>query len=246
MPDVSLHHTDFVDRIDEDAAVVFDLAADGLDAPVPTCPGWTVADLVRHVAKIHWWATAAVTQADLEPVQRRDSPPPPPDDELVGWAADQTRALTTALRAAGPTSPAWTFAGAGTAGFWARRHAHELSIHRFDVELAVTGAPAPIDAALAVDGIDEYLTVFTARRGVPEGHDGRTLHVHCTDVDGEWLVRLVGDHAEVTREHAKGDVAARGSASDLIVCLWSRQPLDVLDVFGDRDLLAAFAGHVGR
>ncbi len=242
-----MDHDQFVDWIQAEADVVLAHARGYLGISVPTCPGWTVADLLRHLGIIHWWATEAVTRADLEPVQRRSSPPPPAEgDELVDWAGDRVHALVSALRSAGPASPAWTFAGPRDAAFWARRHAHELSIHRVDVEVAVTGEPRPIDTALAADGIDEYVTVFTARRGIPEGRDGRSIHLHCTDVDGEWLVRLTADRAVVSREHAKGDVAARGSASDLILCLWRRLPLDAVDVFGDRELLEAFATHVGQ
>ena len=67
-----------------------------------------------------------------------------------------------------------------------------------------------------------------------------SIHVHCTDTEGEWLVRRDGDDLVVTREHAKGDVAARGSASDLLLFLWGRRPVSALDVFGDGDLLDRF------
>ena len=66
-----------------------------------------------------------------------------------------------------------------------------------------------------------------------------TVHLHCTDVDGEWLVARRDGEVTVTAEHAKGDVAARGSASDLLLFLWGRVPADALEVFGDADLLGA-------
>jgi hypothetical protein len=66
---------------------------------------------------------------------------------------------------------------------------------------------------------------------------GETIHLHCTDVDGEWLVRLAPDGLEVTREHAKGDVAAKGGASDLLCWLLGRGPIDDIEVFGDAALL---------
>ncbi len=52
----------------------------------------------------------------------------------------------------------------------------------------------------------------------------RTIHLHCTDGEGEWLITRAGDDVVVTREHAKGDVAARGTASDLLLFLWGRVP----------------------
>ena len=56
--------------------------------------------------------------------------------------------------------------------------------------------------------------------------NGETLHFHRTDGDGEWLVRLTPDGPEVERAHAKGDVAVRGSASDLLLARAGRVGLD--------------------
>ena len=113
-------------------------------------------------------------------------------------------------------------------------------MHRVDAESAA-GTPTPLDAELAVDGIDEFLTVFLPRLADNFGDVGdATVHVHCTDVEGEWLVARRDGEITVTAEHAKGDVAARGSASDLALFLWGRVPADALEVFGDADLLARF------
>ena len=46
-------------------------------------------------------------------------------------------------------------------------------------------------------------------------------------------MRLEPDGLVVTREHAKGDVAARGTASDLLLLVWGRITPDAVDVFGD-------------
>ena len=55
----------------------------GLDAPVPTCPGWAVLDLVAREALVHRWATAVVSGQDPRTVdeaaleaQGRDDPDP--------------------------------------------------------------------------------------------------------------------------------------------------------------------------
>jgi hypothetical protein len=42
---------------------------------------------------------------------------------------------------------------------------------------------------------------------------------------------------EVTRAHAKGDVAARGGASDLLLVHRNRVALDAVQVFGNAGLL---------
>jgi predicted lipid carrier protein YhbT len=68
-----------------------------------------------------------------------------------------------------------------------------------------------------------------------------TVHLHCTDVDGEWLFTRRDGEITVTAEHAKGDVAARGRASDLLLFLWGRVPATELEVFGDAALLERFS-----
>jgi hypothetical protein len=41
-------------------ALLADAAEADLTDPVPTCPGWTVADLLRHHGGVCRWATAIV------------------------------------------------------------------------------------------------------------------------------------------------------------------------------------------
>ena len=74
--------------------------------------------------------------------------------------------------------------------------------------------------------------------------DGVSVYLHCTDTEGEWLIVRDGDDLVVTREHAKGDVAARGSASDLLRFLWGRAAADQLEVFGDGEALARFREQI--
>ena len=40
------------------------LATSDLAATVPTCPGWTLADLGNHLRGVHLWAAHAVTEGD--------------------------------------------------------------------------------------------------------------------------------------------------------------------------------------
>ena len=51
---------------------------------------------------------------------------------------------------------------------------------------------------------------------------------------------LKRDGFDVTREHAKGDCALRGAASDLLLVLWRRRPMSTIDVVGDADVAARF------
>ncbi len=105
-------------------------------------------------------------------------------------------------------------------------------------------APDPIAADGAADGIDEWARFFLAVRwaqrfgDLPDDLAGRTIHIHGTDdpapVDGaEWLLTMRTDGVDVEATHAKGDVALRGPANDLLLALWRRRPLATLDVVGD-------------
>ena len=111
---------------------------------------------------------------------------------------------------------------------------------RYDADVAA-GRTASIDPAAASRAIDDLLHGAVAEVAPgPETWTG-SVHLHCTDVDGEWLV--VGEPGQppvVTREHAKGACALRGPAADLLLALWRRVGLDRVDVVGDADLADRF------
>jgi len=236
---------EYLDQLTQNSERLADAAAAaGTDAPVPTCPGWTVADLLDHCVRGDAWARTLVERGKAGSTERvlpADSDPALQGDALVQAFRDGASALVDALSSVDPETPVWTFSSADrTAAFWQRRRSQETAVHRYDAQLAA-GTPSPIDADLAVDGIDEFFTVFLSRLADNFGDVGDgTVHLHCTDVDGEWLLSCRDGDVSVTREHAKGDVAARGAASDLLLFLWGRVPADSLEVFGDTDLLARF------
>jgi uncharacterized protein (TIGR03083 family) len=218
--------------------------AAGTDAPVPTCPKWTVTELLDHLVRGDNWARTIVErgeQGSTDRVLPEDTDPSITGDALVQAFRSGATALVDALAAVDPTTPVWTFgAHDRTAAFWQRRRAQETAVHRYDAESAA-GITTPVDTDLAVDGIDEFLAVFLPRLADNFGPvDDGTVHLHCTDAEGEWLVTIRGGGVTVTGEHAKGDVAARGSASDLLLFLWGRVPADQLEVFGDDALLDRF------
>ena len=105
------------------------------------------------------------------------------------------------------------------------------------------GDPAPIDAALAKDGVDEYLDMHLPRRmdasetSPPAG----SLHLHRTDGEGEWMLRAVDGSLLVTSEHGKGDAAVRGSSHDLVLYLWNRARGETIEVFGDESVATAWS-----
>jgi hypothetical protein len=114
--------------------------------------------------------------------------------------------------------------------------AQETAVHRWDAE------PGPMDPALSVDGVNEHLELFAPL--IPgDRFDGvrGTLHLHATDIDGEWLVRLTEAGIGFEHGHAKGDAALRGTAGDLLLWAWNRVPVDDrFEVFGDDALLGTW------
>lgn len=216
----------------------------GLDAPVDHCPGWTVRSVVEHTGLVHCWVTRMVRTRASERLERRELPTPPSEDEaLVAWFAEGVDALIDVLSSTPPDEPVWNWSlRPHVAGFWPRRMAHETAVHRWDAERG-HGGEQPIPATLAVDTVEEVFDTVAPR--LLRGDDapatlGGTLHLHCTDVEGEWLVSLKDGQLDVRREHAKGDCAVRGTASDVALFLNNRPVHDRLEVFGDRAVAEAW------
>jgi uncharacterized protein (TIGR03083 family) len=208
--------------------------AAGLDAPVRSCPGWSVADLVWHAGEVLWFWADVVEHRWTDP-NDYEEPDRPGDGELLAWYRSAVDRALGVLRAADPDDAVWSWAPrGGTVGWVVRRMAQEVAVHRWDAEDAA-GTGWTVDAGLAADGVDEFFEHFSDGPAGGAAPVGGSVHLHCTDVDGEWLVeepdptgRLVVRH-----EHAKGDVAVRGPAADLLLLLWRRRPLDGLETFGD-------------
>ena len=114
-----------------------------------------------------------------------------------------------------------------------RRIAHETAVHAWDAGDAV-GSREPLDPALAVDGIDEFFEIFSPLTPGPPVEPVTTVHLHATDAEGEWLVSVGGGQFEIEHGHAKGDVAVRATASDLLLLLWNRVDLSRRAVRGVR------------
>ena len=228
---------DYLVAIERDAVALLDAARSQPSAPVLTCPGWDMTALVGHTGGAHRWAINAVLQDE----PGRPDFELPPDEGVFEWFEEGVQELIAVLRSADPAKSVWTFdRNDRTPTFWARRQAHETAVHRADAEVSVGRAITPADAALAVDGINEALTVFVpmvAKRGADVPSTGQSVHLHATDAEGEWLIAFDGVPT-VTTGHAKGDAAVRGTASDLYFWLWGRSPLDRLEVFGDAEAVA--------
>ena len=129
---------------------------------VPTCPDWTILDLVVHLGNVHSWA-ATVVETGRAAYGLDDRPSSHKSRRVAEWYLGRAEDLYSVLRDIPADKPCWNFAfGAGRVGFWQRRQTHETVMHGIDLALA-TGAEERLPVSLAGDGIDEALTVFLHR-----------------------------------------------------------------------------------
>ncbi|TQM44094.1 maleylpyruvate isomerase family mycothiol-dependent enzyme [Pseudonocardia cypriaca] len=228
--------------VDENLRLGELLATADPEVSVPTCPGWTLRQLLTHVGRGDRWAAMIVRDRAQERVDIRAVPEGKPSaDDPVGWLAGSARLLVDAVAATGPDVPVWTFTGPKPAVWWIRRRLHEATVHRADASIAL-GVPFAIEPALAADAVSEWLDVLAARPAPEAGPalaDGATLHLHATDdglgTDGEWLVRSADGRLAWEHGHGKGAVAVRGRAADILQAVTRRIPADDprLQVLGD-------------
>ena len=242
-----MHPDEHLEALRRESAAFAAAARKGADdGRVPSCPEWTVADLVDHLGHVHRFFTNIVRTRSTTWVK-----PPDAGDASVDWFESGAAQLAAALEEAGPDSPAWNWSGENQRAAWQyRRMAQETAVHRWDAELA-HGTPNSIEVELAIDGVDEMLDVFVPA-GLREKGDGAadisvggSVHLHATDSPhGEWIVRIEKGELLVGHGHEKGDVAVRGTASDLLLYLWGRVDTDRFEVFGDESILTQVKQHL--
>ncbi|WP_158579848.1 maleylpyruvate isomerase N-terminal domain-containing protein [Geodermatophilus marinus] len=218
-------------------------AAAGWGAPVPWVPAWDVRALVAHLGTVHRWATAIVAAGTTDPPTAR---PQPPAEGLLDWYAEGLAGLLAVLEATDPGAPCWHMSPAAerVAASWARRQAHEVAVHRTDLEVAA-GLPAgDVAPDLAEDGVDEVLTVVVPRWAhLPGPAAARaTVAVTCSDTGRGWSVTLDrGAVGVVPGGTGAADAAVTGTANALLRRLWGR-PAEVT-VRGDRAAEALLRGR---
>lgn len=226
-----------------------------LSTTVPTCPDWSLEELVRHTGGALRWVEALVRTRAQEniPAERiplAEGPEAQGDPTaLNAWLLETGRIVVAALREAGPDIKVWTWAGIPDTGFWARRMAHEITIHRADAALAA-GLPYEVAPEVAVDALDEWLQIvelIQRSKAVPAAEElrgpGRSIHLHATDagpeLNAEWVVELTEEGVVWRRGHEKATVVLRGPLTSVLLAFYRRLPLDSpgLEVLGERELL---------
>ncbi len=213
---------------------------------MPSCPGWTVTDLVGHLGGVHRLLAHVLRERLTAPPARPDPHPrfPVPrtgPDAVTDWFARGARELPELFRQLGPDTPVWTWSQEQTSGFWLRMQLIEPAVHRWDAQSA-TGTPGPLDPAVAVDAVTRSVEVMAPARRTwkhaPPG-TGERYRFRRTDGPESWTVLFSGDQV-LLEPGSPGPVTveAAGSASDLALFLRRRVPPTALHVTGDTDLLA--------
>ena len=233
MPPVNLPGVDmnrYLALIRADADALTAAACGRLEAPVPSCPGWTVADLVDHVGHVYLHKIESIRQQqNPEPW-----PPPPFDGHPIDWLEAATREMLTEFTERGPDAPSYTWHEPDqTVGFWYRRMAQETAVHRVDAELAV-GAAGPVDSELALDGVDELLDVFFSGDWSDLPKPDLIGRIGLRAADRSWLVVLEPEEVRIEPLGDDGaDAVVTAEPSDLLLWLWGRLPTESVRIEGD-------------
>jgi len=206
-----------------------------LPDPVPTCPLWTVQDVLEHLGGVHRWAADIVARGLLADVPQQEQSvllaPPTDPAELLPWFRAGVRRLIGTLSDAPEDLRAFVFLKNAPPArqFWARRQVHETTIHRVDMLSARLGrmpstSEAGISARVALDGIDELVTGFVPRRSSKLRTDEPfRMTIIPNDAPTAWTI-AVSDQPPVVSRTAEPDAQATltGSAAALYLGLWNR------------------------
>ncbi|MDX3662023.1 maleylpyruvate isomerase family mycothiol-dependent enzyme [Streptomyces sp. ID05-26A] len=217
-------------RLIDERTAAFIASVGDLDAPVPTCPGWTVFDLVQHLGDGRRKWAGIVTDG---PTER--TPEEAPREGWQEWMAESSRLLVTALEKAGPDRDCWGWWGDSqsplTVATAARRQLHEIAVHTYDAQVAA-GAPRPLPAEIVVDAVDEFLmTCFSTSSPWP--YEPAVVDYYVTE-GASWRLTLdanggrIGEPGDGT-PHA----TAKAAAHDLLMVVYGRGSLESLEIDGD-------------
>jgi uncharacterized protein (TIGR03083 family) len=229
-------YSELVTAVRREGEGIATAAGMGFDADVPTCAEWDMASLVRHISKVYAYATQIVTSRATQQPESRPELPAGEPLEVFGHVLDE---LVAALSDCDAETPVWNWADASpdVGLFWARRMAHESSVHRYDAQ-AAHGVVQPIDAELAGDGLDELVDVLVPRvyaRDKVTGPAG-TVALQSSD-NGDWRLELGPDGVQRLEVLSEPAVSVSGTTSALLLASYSRIPWTSLEVDGDIELL---------
>lgn len=189
---------------------------------------------MTHLAQVYEHKIACtLSQAMPEPWP----PEWPSDRDPLDWLADAQERLLALFGDRGAEAPSATWWPPDqTVGFWGRRMAHETVIHRVDVELA-RGQTTPVDRELAVDGVDEVLTIFLAGdwSDAPRA-DFRGQRIVVGTGGRSWAVELLAEAVNVAPPKGGEEAEISGHPEAVLLWLWGRRSATGLAQLGDPEV----------
>jgi uncharacterized protein (TIGR03083 family) len=234
-------YAELVTAVRREGEGIVTAAGMGTAVTVPTCGDWTVEALLRHLSQVYSRVAGMVS---VRATEGPPAEPAAPDGEPLTVMRGALDRLVAVLSGCGPDEPVWNWAPnqPDVASFWARRMAHESSVHRFDAQ-AAHGVMQPIDADLAGDGIDELIDVVAARVYARDSVTGPTGTVTLQSTDNDsWHLHLAPDGPVRADVVTSPDAVATGTSSALLLAAMSRIPWSSLEVSGRADLLDRWSG----
>lgn len=235
--------------------------AAGSDATVPTCPDWTVTNLVEHVGQTQHWVSELVERRVTDPAELPTEMAELPAEPQAWpvWLSDAAARAAAACADAALAAPVFNAAGDNRTGaqFWLHSLLNEAVIHGFDAASAA-GHDYDLDADIAAGLITNHLAMLTSPTWAARRSDsaaalrgtGETLHWHATDEPspGEWHIERHPDGARRQPRHDTADVIIHGPAKSLLLVLTRRLPLtgghtDHVTIDGDVELAQHWIQH---
>lgn len=236
-------------------------AGSGGVALVPSCPAWSVADLVFHLGAVHHYVSHVISEGLIDRPKDDDftylSLPPDmagwPDPQLapnrgplpaglLDWFHDGASRLAALFAERDPAERVWSWSDERSVGFWRRMQAIEAAVHRWDIEHAL-GTAQPVDRQLAADAVSHTFQVMAparrTRQNAPAGQ-GERLRFRQSDGSGLWVVQMDPEGVLLNEGAGCCDVELTATASELMLFLWHRIPSDGLEVRGDAALLERY------
>ena len=214
-----------------------------MDKPVPTCPGWTVLDLVRHIESVYRHKAESIRgdyRIESAPRTRLSD-----DADVASFSASLSEMLDV-FEVADLSAPSWTWCPhEHRAEWWAHRMAHETLIHAADAVIASEGIPTA-EPWLALDGIDEVLhetmigepswgTVIPDIGRIDLSSKGRTWHLRFARFQGTSPTsgEIHDDEALIFDDDGAADALVATDPATLDLWLWGRGPLPETAQQGD-------------
>ncbi len=245
MTDTQLETQQYFESIDADTERLLEVAERGLDAPVPCCPDWQVGDVVSHLAVVYEHKVRVMADNGWP------APWPPADfaqREPISFLRDAKTDLFEEFAAHEMTEETTTFSAEdSTIGFWARRMALEVAVHRVDAELA-HDAVTPIPPELAVDGIDEVLRVTLAGPwwdGLVDTEYPIDDAVAVEVTGHRWLCSLTAKQVTIAVDSmAPSAATVSGDPEPVFLWLWGRVGDERVRLDGEHEVGAQFRARL--